>query len=90
MVSCVRRCWHGSVGTTRPRSRPTLAVRLIAATDYLDLHAHAMVALAEVRRLAGRAADAASSLRGAHGLYQRKGNVVELARTASLLDELEA
>jgi class 3 adenylate cyclase/tetratricopeptide (TPR) repeat protein len=64
------------------------AVRLAAGTDYLELHAHALVSQAEVLRLAGRASDAASALREAIELQRRKGNVVEEARAVAMLEDL--
>jgi tetratricopeptide (TPR) repeat protein len=64
------------------------ATGLAAGTDYLELHAIALMARAEVLRIAGRSPDAASSLRDAIELLRRKGNVVEEARAAVLLEEL--
>jgi class 3 adenylate cyclase/tetratricopeptide (TPR) repeat protein len=64
------------------------AVRLVAATDYLDLHAHALLSLSEVLQLADRQSDAASAVRQALDLYRRKGNIVGEARAESLLAEL--
>jgi class 3 adenylate cyclase/tetratricopeptide (TPR) repeat protein len=65
------------------------AVRLAADTDYLNLHAEALHALAEVHRLAGRNEDAASVLRAAIDLYRKKENMVGERRAAELLGELE-
>ncbi len=64
------------------------AARIAAGTDYLELHAHALVSLAEVLLLAGRPEEAASSLREAIELLRQKGNVVEQARAQALLEEL--
>jgi tetratricopeptide (TPR) repeat protein len=64
------------------------AARLAAGTDYLELHAHALMSQTEVLRLAGRPSDAASTLREAIELQRRKGNVVEEARAKALLEEL--
>jgi hypothetical protein len=58
-------------------------------TDYLELHAHALMSQTEVLRLAGRASDAASTLRDAIELHRRKGNVVDEARAMALLEELD-
>ena len=66
------------------------AVRLVAETDYLELHAFALMSRAEVLRLAGRTADAASTLRDAIELHRREGNVVDEARATDLLEELKA
>jgi class 3 adenylate cyclase/tetratricopeptide (TPR) repeat protein len=64
------------------------AVCRAAGTDFLDLHAHALLAQGEVLRLAGRNDDAASAVREALDLYRRKGHVVGEARAVSLLQEL--
>jgi tetratricopeptide (TPR) repeat protein len=64
------------------------AVRMAAGTDYLELHAHALLGQAEVLRLLGRTSDAASALGDALELLRRKGNVVEEARVMVLLEEL--
>jgi class 3 adenylate cyclase/tetratricopeptide (TPR) repeat protein len=64
------------------------AVRMISATDYLDLHANALMALGEVRRLAGRTSEAAEAVREAIELYRRKENVAGERLAATLLDEL--
>jgi tetratricopeptide (TPR) repeat protein len=64
------------------------AVRLASKTDYLELHAHALVGLAEFLRLAHREPDAAAALRKALDLHRQKGNLAAEARTASLLDDL--
>jgi class 3 adenylate cyclase/tetratricopeptide (TPR) repeat protein len=66
------------------------AVRMAADTDYLDLHADTLRALAEVLRLAGRNEDAASAVRTALDLYRKKGNVVGERRASELLREFEA
>jgi tetratricopeptide (TPR) repeat protein len=64
------------------------AVRLAAATDFLDLHALALNALAEVLQLEGRNAGAAAAAREEIELHRRKGNVVAEAQTAAFLEEL--
>jgi tetratricopeptide (TPR) repeat protein len=64
------------------------AVRLSSKTDYLDLHAHALMGLAEIHRLARREPDAVSALREALDLHRRKGNLAAEARIASLLADL--
>jgi hypothetical protein len=61
---------------------------MISATDYLDLHANALMALGEVRRLAGRTSEAAEAVREAIELYRRKENVAGERLAATLLDEL--
>ena len=64
------------------------AVRIVAATDYLDLHADTLDALAEVLRLADRNADAAATLGEAIAVRRRKGNVAAAARAERMLAEL--
>ena len=64
------------------------AVDIAAPTDYLDLHADALDALAEVLRLADRNADAAATLGEAITLRRRKGNLVAAARAERMLAEL--
>ena len=66
------------------------AVRLAAATDYLEGHATAIMNQAEVLTLAGKRADASAAVSEAIELFARKGNVVEQARATALLDELGA
>jgi hypothetical protein len=61
---------------------------MISATDYLDLHANALMALAEVRRLAGRTSGASEAVREAVELYRRKENLVGERRAQAVLDEL--
>ncbi len=69
-------------------TRSEEAARLAAGTDYLELHAHALMSQTEVLRLAGRTEQAASTLRAAIELLRRKGNVVEEARAVAMLEEL--
>ena len=66
------------------------AVDIVAPTDYLDLHADAVDALAEVLRLADRSSDAAATLRQAIELRRRKGNLIAAARAERILAELES
>jgi tetratricopeptide (TPR) repeat protein len=63
------------------------AVRIVASTEYLDLHVDALFALAEVSRLADRNADAAEALREARTLSRQKGNLVAVGRADALLAE---
>jgi class 3 adenylate cyclase/tetratricopeptide (TPR) repeat protein len=60
------------------------AVRLAAPTDYLEVHAIALLSQAEVFLLAGKAADAAAAIRDARELFGRKGDIVGEARAAAL------
>lgn len=77
---------RGRLDEAEPLARE--AVRIAGGTDYLDLHAHALLGLAEVLRLADRKAEAASAVQAALDLYRLKGNVVAGARATSLLTEL--
>jgi tetratricopeptide (TPR) repeat protein len=61
------------------------AVRLAGATDWLSLHADALVDLATVLRLAGRPEAAVAAVRAAVGLYDRKGNRTSAARARAAL-----
>ena len=64
------------------------AVALAAETDMLNMHADALVDLAEVLALAGGRTPA--ELEQALALYERKGNLVMAERTRSRLAELAA
>jgi tetratricopeptide (TPR) repeat protein len=67
----------------------TEAVELSRPTEYVLLRGHALFALAEVCRLAGRDAAAADALREALELCRAKGNRVGEVRAVALLEELE-
>jgi hypothetical protein len=67
-----------------------VAVDMIAVTDNLNLHAHALMSLAEVLRLQDRKPEAAAAVREALELLQRKGNIVGESSAASKLAELES
>jgi tetratricopeptide (TPR) repeat protein len=67
----------------------TEAVDMVSGTENLDLHAHALLGLVEVHRLAGRPAEAASAAREAIALYRRKGHVVGERRLTEQLAELD-
>lgn len=64
------------------------AVRRAARTEFINLHAHTLLGLAEVLRLADRNEEAASAVQEAIELYRRKGNVAGEAQAMSLLEEL--
>jgi len=66
------------------------AVALAEQTDFLVVHADALVDLAEVLRRGGHTTEAVPTLREALGLYDRKGNVVSSRRAAALLSEFAA
>jgi DNA-binding SARP family transcriptional activator len=59
------------------------AVRLAEATDLLSDRGDALLALAEVLRLAGHATEAEAAARRALELYERKGNLVSASRARS-------
>jgi class 3 adenylate cyclase/tetratricopeptide (TPR) repeat protein len=64
------------------------AVAVAEETDMLNVHADALLGLADVLVLAGR--DARAELDEALALYERKGNLVMAERTRSRLAELAA
>ena len=64
------------------------AVALAGATDLLVLHADALMDLEEVARLAGRRDEARAAALGALELYERKGDLVSIARTRTRLTAL--
>jgi class 3 adenylate cyclase/tetratricopeptide (TPR) repeat protein len=61
------------------------AVELAGRTDWLTDHADALIAHAEVLRLAGEAEEVARAIQKAIVLYDRKGNMVGIRRARSLL-----
>jgi tetratricopeptide (TPR) repeat protein len=65
------------------------ALAMAERTDYLELRAEALVALAEVLHIAGSSKDSASALEKAIRLYEQKGNVVAAERGRSRLAEPE-
>jgi len=58
---------------------------LVAQTDALDRHAEALLALAEVRSLAGAEEEAQEHANQALLLYERKGNIAAAARVRARL-----
>lgn len=64
------------------------AVRMAAATDYLEMHADALVDLADVVHLQGRAGEAAQHLQQALELYRRRGNAQSAARAVATIQAL--
>lgn len=56
------------------------AVKLAGQTDFLNLHADALSALAEVHRMQGNRDEAAGALARALLRYEKKGNIVAAAR----------
>jgi class 3 adenylate cyclase/tetratricopeptide (TPR) repeat protein len=63
------------------------AVERAAETDALNLHADALLSLAEAQRAAGRLDEAGSTVQNALALYGQKGNVVSPQRARALLVE---
>jgi hypothetical protein len=61
------------------------AVGFIAATDHINVHADALVELAEVLRAAGEETEATAALEQAVVLYEEKGNLLGAERTRQLL-----
>ena len=61
------------------------AVGLAEETDFLVLHADALMDLAEVLRLTGREDESAPFVEQARELYERKGHVVGVERAQALL-----
>ena len=66
------------------------AVRLIQASDDINSAGDALIDLAEVRRVAGRSAEAAEAARDALALFETKGNTVSAAIARATVAELES
>ncbi len=66
------------------------AIALIATTDQIDWQGNGLLALAEVRELAGAPADAAALSERAARRFERKGNVVSALRARQLAERLRA
>jgi tetratricopeptide (TPR) repeat protein len=64
------------------------AVALAARTDFLNQHGDALLELAVVLDVAGRAAEARVAVSDALGLYGRKGNLLAAARARRRLERL--
>ena len=64
------------------------AVTIVEGTDWLDSRAEALLDLAEVLRLGGRASEAATPAREALRLWEQKGSIVSAERARRLLDEV--
>ena len=64
------------------------AVEYAEASDFLHSHADALTDLAEVLALAGRPEASASAIEAAIRLHKAKGNVLAVALTRELLDDL--
>jgi hypothetical protein len=59
-------------------------ITLAADSDWLCLHADALLDLAEVQQRAGRHAEAAAAASSALTLYRRKGDLASMDRTQAL------
>jgi class 3 adenylate cyclase/tetratricopeptide (TPR) repeat protein len=66
------------------------AVALLAATDMVDYHAHALADLAEVLSQAGSSSEAGAELERAVELFEAKGNAVGAERARAALVEIPA
>ena len=64
------------------------ALELAEATDFLNMHAQALLDLGEVLRLAGHASEAVTTVGEALQLYERKGNTVAAGDARALQAEL--
>lgn len=64
------------------------AVDYAATSDFLHSHAEALTDLAEALALAGRREEAASAIDTAIRLHEEKGNVLAVAQTRTLLENL--
>jgi tetratricopeptide (TPR) repeat protein len=66
------------------------AIRLVEQTDLLTRQGDALLDLAEVMRISGRAADSDAAVRGALDRYERKGNVVGAENARLLVATVDA
>jgi predicted ATPase/class 3 adenylate cyclase len=64
------------------------AVALAARTDFLNQHGDALLELAAVFTKAGRTPEARAAVGEALGLYERKGNLISMARARQQLERL--
>lgn len=64
------------------------AVDIARRTDYLNMHAAALLALADVLTIGGRPAQAFPIIEEARVLYDHKGNLVMAEKARTLLAEL--
>jgi class 3 adenylate cyclase/tetratricopeptide (TPR) repeat protein len=66
------------------------AVAIAGGTDYVTMHAEALVALAEVLKLAGRAPEAVPMIREAIRLSEARGDLASAKSARAMLEELGA
>jgi class 3 adenylate cyclase/tetratricopeptide (TPR) repeat protein len=64
------------------------AISFVAESDFLPVHAEALMDMAEICRLAGRGSDARTAVKQALRLHEQKENLVGAARARSLLGSL--
>jgi class 3 adenylate cyclase/tetratricopeptide (TPR) repeat protein len=76
---------RGKLGQTEALARE--AVALAEETDGLNLHGDALIDLAEVLGAAGRPDEARAVVEHALALYERKGNLVSVARARAALSK---
>jgi class 3 adenylate cyclase len=75
---------------TEARKYATSAVIRAAETDWLCMHADALMDLADVSRLTGDVHGAAAAVGDARLLYEKKGDLASLARTTGFWRGLES
>ena len=75
-------------GTPEAEELAREAIAFIEQSDFLIVHAEALMDLAEILLLAGRLLEAAGSLEESVRLYEQKGNVLVAARARASLDEV--
>ncbi len=78
---------RGELAEAEPLARE--AVEIAARTNAIVLHGNALLALAEVLRASGVAAESKAALQEALALFERKENVVQAEQTRALLKDLE-
>jgi len=65
------------------------AVAIARRTDYLNMHADALLALGDVLAIGGRPAEGIQSVEEALLLYERKGNLASARKARAVLAELQ-
>jgi class 3 adenylate cyclase/tetratricopeptide (TPR) repeat protein len=82
------KCIARQGGTTEALDLARDSVTLVASTDALDLHWHALMSQAQVLRLAGRTTQAETALREAIRAAEQKQNLVGARRGREALETL--
>jgi DNA-binding SARP family transcriptional activator len=75
---------RGELGVAEELAREGVA--FVEASDFLPVHGDALMDLAQVLRLVGRADEARATLERAVEIYEEKGNVVAAARARAMLE----